>query len=90
MSQHATGKISVVGQKNPCRQSAWERRIFTKATDLLDAHDLVDAAVDIAWVRLMPNTLERPLLEIKKEGSEIVFRVKTLAIIPVLNQDTDS
>ena len=57
---------------------AWERRIFSKATDL-DAHDLVDAAVDIAWARLMPNTLERPLLEIKKEGSKIVFRVKTFS-----------
>ena len=63
---------------------AWERRIFTKATDL-DAHDLVDAAVDIAWVRLMPNTLERPSLEIKKEGSKIVFRVKTFSLEQVLS-----
>ncbi len=63
--------------------SAWERRIFTKATDL-DAHDLVDAAVDIAWVRLMPNTLEHPVLEIKKEGSKIVFRVKTFSLEQVL------
>ena len=64
---------------------AWERRIFfTKATDL-DAHDLVDAAVDIAWDSLMPNTLERPLLEIKKEGSKIVFRVKTFSLEQVLS-----
>ncbi len=63
---------------------AWERRIFTKATDP-DAHDLVDAAVDIAWVRLMPNTLERPSLEIKKEGSKIVFRVKTFSLEQVLS-----
>ncbi len=63
---------------------AWERRIFTKATDL-DAHDLVDVAVDIAWVRLMPNTLERPMLEIKKEGSKIVFRVKTFSLEQVLS-----
>ena len=63
---------------------AWERRIFTKATDL-DAHDLVDVAVDIAWARLMPNTLERPMLEIKKEGSKIVFRVKTFSLEQVLS-----
>ena len=62
---------------------AWERRIFAKATDI-DAHDLVDAAVDIAWMRLMPNTLERPMLEIKKEGSKIVFRVKTFSLEQVL------
>ena len=62
---------------------AWERGIFTKATDL-DAHDLVDTAVDIAWMRLMPNTLERPMLEIKKEGSKIVFRVKTFSLEQVL------
>ncbi len=63
---------------------AWERRIFTKATDL-DAHDLVDVAVDIAWARLMPNTLERPMLDIKKEGSKIVFRVKTFSLEQVLS-----
>ena len=44
----------------------------------------MDAAVDIAWARLMPNTLERPLLEIKKEGSKIVFRVKTFSLEQVL------
>ena len=63
---------------------AWEQRIFSKATNL-DANDLVDAAVDIAWARLMPNTLERPLLEIKKEGSKIVFRVKTFSLEQVLS-----
>ncbi len=62
---------------------AWERRIFTKAT-ALEPEELVDAAVDIAWVRLMPNTLERPSLEIKKEGSKIVFRVKTFSLEQVL------
>ena len=62
---------------------AWERRIFTKAT-ALESEELVDAAVDIAWVRLMPNTLERPSLEIKKEGSKIVFRVKTFSLEQVL------
>ena len=63
---------------------AWERRIFTKASDL-DAQDLVDVAVDIAWARLMPNTLERPMLEIRKEGSKIVFRVKTFSLEQVLS-----
>ncbi len=63
---------------------AWGRRIFTKASDL-DAHDLVDVAVDIAWARLMPDTLERPMLEIKKEGSKIVFRVKTFSLEQVLS-----
>ncbi len=63
---------------------AWERRIFTE-TSALDPQDLVDVAVDIAWARLMPNTLERPLLEIKKEGSKIVFRVKTFSLEQVLS-----
>ena len=63
---------------------AWERRIFTKASGL-DAQDLVDVAVDIAWARLMPNTLERPMLEIRKEGSKIVFRVKTFSLEQVLS-----
>ena len=63
---------------------SWERRIFTKASNL-DAHDLVDVAVDIAWAHLMPNTLERPMLEIKKEGSKIVFRVKTFSLEQVLS-----
>ncbi len=62
---------------------AWERRIFAKATDI-EPEELVDAAVDIAWMRLMPNTLERPMLEIKKEGSKIVFRVKTFSLEQVL------
>ena len=62
---------------------AWERRVFTKAT-ALEPLALVDAAVDIAWDCLMPNALERPLLEIKKEGKRIVFRVHTFSLEQVL------
>ena len=64
---------------------AWERRVFTK-TSALEPLDLLDAAVDIAWVRLMPNALERPKLEIEKEGNRIVFRVQTLSLEQVLAQ----
>lgn len=53
---------------------AWPWRIFTSDA-ALDPVSLVDAAVDIAWTTLMPNTLERPSLEIKKEGKRIVFRL---------------
>lgn len=64
---------------------AWERRVFTKSTSI-EPLELLDAAVDIAWIRLMPNTLERPKLEIKKEGNRIVFRVQTLSLDQVLAQ----
>lgn len=63
---------------------AWDQGVFTQTADL-DAHDLVDAAVDIAWAQLMPNTLERPLLEIKQEGGKIVFRIKTFSLEQVLS-----
>ena len=58
---------------------AWHRRIFTSAS-ALDPVKLVDAAVDIAWATLMPNTLERPSLEIKREGKRIVFRLETYTL----------
>ncbi len=62
---------------------AWERRLFTKASEPLA---LLDAAVDIAWDRLMPNSLERPRLDIKKEGRQIVFRVQTFSLDQVLGK----
>jgi len=62
---------------------AWERRVFTK-TSALDPRELLDAAVDIAWTRLMPDAVERPLLEVKKEGSQIVFRVPTFSLEQVM------
>ena len=62
---------------------AWERGVFTKATTL-EPMDLLDAAVDIAWDCLMPNALERPLLDIRKEGKRIVFRVHTFSLEQVL------
>ena len=64
---------------------AWERHVFTKATTL-EPMDLLDAAVDIAWDCLMPNVLERPLLDIRKEGKRIVFRVKIYSLEQVLAQ----
>ena len=64
---------------------AWERRVFTKAT-AIEPLALLDAAVDIAWDCLMPDSLERPLLEIKKEGRRIVFRVQTFSLEQVLGK----
>ena len=58
---------------------AWHRRIFTSAS-ALDPVKLVDAAVDIAWATLMPDTLERPSLEIKREGKRIVFRLESYTL----------
>ena len=46
--------------------------------------DQIDAAVDIAWSRLMPNALERPRLVIKKEDKRIVFRVEGYSLEQVL------
>lgn len=62
---------------------AWHRRIFTSAS-ALDPRDLVDAAVDIAWTLLMPNALERPALEITREGKRIVFRLEPYSLDEVL------
>lgn len=62
---------------------AWEQRVFTK-TETLAPEELLDAAVDIAWARLMPDTLERPDLEVCTEGNRIVFRVQTLSLDQVL------
>ena len=64
---------------------AWERGVFTK-DKALEPIALLDAAVDIAWDCLMPNALERPLLEIKRENKRIVFRVKTYSLEQVLAQ----
>ena len=58
---------------------AWHRRTFTSAA-ALDPRDLIDAAVDIAWSLLMSNTLERPSLDIKREGKRIVFRLQTYSL----------
>ena len=54
---------------------AWHHGIFTSAS-ALDPVKLLDAAVDIAWVRLMPRSSERPSLEIKQERGWIVFRLQ--------------
>ena len=62
---------------------AWNRRIFTSAS-AFDPVKLIDAAVDIAWSVLMPEALERPALEIKKEGKRIVFRVEGYSLEQVL------
>ena len=62
---------------------AWNRRIFTSASSF-DPVNLIDAAVDIAWSLLMPNTLERPALVIKKEDKRIVFRVEGYSLEQVL------
>ena len=54
---------------------AWDRGLFTKAAALRSV-ELIDAAVDIAWDRLMPaNALERPTLEILGRGDMLVFRL---------------
>ena len=53
---------------------AWDQSLFSKAVALRPV-DLIDAAVDIAWERLMPkNALERPSLEILDRGDMLVFR----------------
>ena len=54
---------------------AWHPSIFTRAP-ALDPVKLLDAAVDIAWARLMPKSSERPSLEIKQERGWIVFRLQ--------------
>ncbi|MFQ5569335.1 MAG: hypothetical protein ACE5G0_06645 [Rhodothermales bacterium] len=64
---------------------AWEQRVFTHSA-AIDPEKLVDAAVDIAWMRLMPRALERPGLEVKLEGSRIVFRIRTFSLEQVLAQ----
>lgn len=61
---------------------AWERDLFSKEANSSSA--LLDAAVDIAWERLMPNTLERPVLDVRRHGSLIVFRVKRLSLDQML------
>jgi hypothetical protein len=64
---------------------AWECRLFT-ACPTISALDLLDAAVDIAWERLMPNTLERPALDIRQYGNLIVFRLQRLDPNQVLHK----
>ncbi len=64
---------------------AWEWGVFT-GDRALGPLALVDAAVDIAWARLMPKTLERPSLEVRKEGSSIVFRIRMYSLDDVLAQ----
>lgn len=64
---------------------AWERRVFT-TTSSFDPQELLDAAVDIAWERLMPNSLERPALDVGTRGSLIIFRIKEISLTQVLRQ----
>ncbi len=64
---------------------AWERCVFA-GTATLGAEALLDAAVDIAWDRLMPDTLERPNLEVRREGRLIVFRLNVYSLEQVLAQ----
>lgn len=64
---------------------AWHHGIFTSAS-ALDPVKLLDAAVDIAWTRLMPKSLERPSLEIKQEKGWIVFRVEAVSPDRILAQ----
>ena len=66
---------------------AWERRVFSKSKTL-DPKELLDAAVDIAWECLMPDVLERPFLDIRKEGKRIVFRIQTFSLEQILAQAT--
>ncbi len=70
-------------RKVPDGGIAWNRRIFTSASSF-DPVNLIDAAVDIAWSLLMPNTLERPALVIKKVDKRIVFRVEGYSLEQVL------
>ena len=63
---------------------AWERRTFTQARNH-DANTLLDAAVDIAWERLMPNALERSPLDVRDYGNFIVFRVRRATINQLLH-----
>ena len=70
-------------RKVPDGGIAWNRRIFTSASSF-DPVNLIDAAVDIAWSRLMPNALERPRLVIKREDKRIVFRVEGYSLEQVL------
>ena len=62
---------------------AWERQVFTSAK-LLSPTDLLDAAVDIACERLLPSTLERPDLDIRRHGNLIVFRIENLSVHQLL------
>ncbi|WP_457653375.1 hypothetical protein [Rhodocaloribacter sp.] len=53
----------------------WERLAFTEVT-VFEPVSLVDAAVDIAWDRLMPpGALERPALDVFSRDGMIVFRL---------------
>ncbi len=64
---------------------AWERCVFD-GTATLASQDLVDAAVDIAWTRLMPDTLERPALEVARKGRLLVFRIPVFSLEEMLAQ----
>lgn len=64
---------------------AWHRGIFTRAS-ALDPVELLDAAVDIAWTRLLPKSPERPSLEIKQERGWIVFRLQAVSPDQILAQ----
>ncbi len=53
----------------------WKKSAFTQIASLSPV-DLIDAAVDIAWERLMPiNGLERPALVVTERDDLIVFNI---------------
>lgn len=56
---------------------AWHRGIFTRAC-ALRPQDLIDAAVDMAWMRLRSKAATA--LEIKQEREWIVFRVQACSV----------
>ena len=62
-------------RKIPGGGIAWDRGVFATGLSFQPV-DLIDAAVDIAWDRLMPvNALERPPLDVTSRGDMVVFRV---------------
>ena len=64
-------------QKHVCTLDdgvAWKRCLF-EGTAVLPSAALVDAAVDIAWTRLMPESHQRPALVVAREGTMMVFRL---------------
>ncbi|GIV62163.1 hypothetical protein GQ464_016780 [Rhodocaloribacter litoris] len=68
------------------RSIAWDEETFTKEKSL-EPVDLVDVAVDIAWEELMPaGALERPALEVVRQGGLIVFRLQDQPLAEILPQ----
>jgi|GEM_PF-3515218 len=64
----------------------WKKSVFTQFASLSPV-DLLDAAVDIAWERLMPiNGLERPALVVSERDDLILFNVNMDPLIAGLQQ----